>query len=128
MSMRAVVHDRYGAPEEVLEARRIDKPEIGRDEVLVRVHAAGLHVGDCFGVRGSPWPLRMISGLSASVSTSGLAVASNAVIARSASATSAATSPSRRKRRPASRSGTYASYCVGPVSDRSQPRLHQDHP
>lgn len=63
MSMRAVVHDRYGAPEEVLQSRRIDKPDIGRDEVLVRVHAAGLHVGDCFGVRGSPWPLRMISGL-----------------------------------------------------------------
>lgn len=63
MSMRAVIHDRYGAPEEVLEARRIDKPEIGRDEVLVRVRAAGLHVGDCFGVRGSPLPLRLIVGL-----------------------------------------------------------------
>jgi NADPH:quinone reductase-like Zn-dependent oxidoreductase len=63
MSMRAVIHDRYGAPEEVLKSRRIDKPEIGRDEVLVRVHAAGLHVGDCFGVRGSPLPLRLIIGL-----------------------------------------------------------------
>ena len=63
MSMRAVVHDRYGAPEEVLKSRRIDKPQIGRDEVLVRVHAAGLHVGDCFGVRGSPLPLRLIIGL-----------------------------------------------------------------
>lgn len=63
MSMRAVVHERYGAPEEVLKSRRIDKPQIGRDEVLVRVHAAGLHVGDSFGVRGSPWPLRAWSGL-----------------------------------------------------------------
>jgi NADPH:quinone reductase-like Zn-dependent oxidoreductase len=63
MSMRAVVHERYGAPEEVLKSRRIDKPQIGRDEVLVRVHAAGLHVGDCFGVRGSPLPLRAVSGL-----------------------------------------------------------------
>jgi NADPH:quinone reductase-like Zn-dependent oxidoreductase len=63
MSMRAVIHDRYGAPEEVLKSRRIDKPQIGRDEVLVRVHAAGLHVGDCFGVRGSPLPLRLIIGL-----------------------------------------------------------------
>jgi len=58
-----VVHERYGAPEEVLKSRRIDKPQIGRDEVLVRVHAAGLHVGDCFGVRGSPWPLRAVTGL-----------------------------------------------------------------
>ena len=63
MSMRAVVHERYGAPEEVLKSRRIDKPQISRDEVLVRVHAAGLHVGDCFGVRGSPLPLRAVSGL-----------------------------------------------------------------
>ena len=63
MSMRAVVHQRYGAPEEVLKSRRIDKPQISRDEVLVRVHAAGLHVGDCFGVRGSPLPLRAVSGL-----------------------------------------------------------------
>lgn len=63
MSMRAVVHERYGAPEEVLKSRRIDNPQIGRDEVLVRVHAAGLHVGDSFGVRGSPWPLRAWSGL-----------------------------------------------------------------
>ena len=63
MSMRAMVHHRYGAPEEVLKSRRIDKPQIGADEVLVRVRAAGLHVGDCFGVRGSPWPLRVWSGL-----------------------------------------------------------------
>jgi NADPH:quinone reductase-like Zn-dependent oxidoreductase len=63
MSMRAVVHDRYGVPGEVLTSRRIDRPKIGADEVLVRVHAAGLHVGDCFGVRGSPWPLRAVSGL-----------------------------------------------------------------
>ena len=62
-SMRAVVHERYGAPEEVLKSRRIDKPQIGHDEILVRVQAAGLHVGDCFGVRGSPWPLRAVSGL-----------------------------------------------------------------
>jgi NADPH:quinone reductase-like Zn-dependent oxidoreductase len=63
MSMRAVIYDRYGAPEEVLKSRRIDKPQIGDEEVLVRVHAAGLHVGDCFGVRGSPLPVRLISGL-----------------------------------------------------------------
>ncbi len=63
MSMRAMVHHRYGAPEEVLKSRRIGRPKIGPDEVLVRVHAAGLHVGDCFGVRGSPWPLRAMTGL-----------------------------------------------------------------
>lgn len=63
MTMLAVVHERYGVPGEVLTSRRIDRPKIGADEVLVRVRAAGLHVGDCFGVRGSPWPLRAVSGL-----------------------------------------------------------------
>lgn len=61
--MQAVVHDRYGAPGDVLELRRVDRPGIDDDDVLVGVRAAGLHVGDCFGVRGSPLPLRMLSGL-----------------------------------------------------------------
>jgi hypothetical protein len=32
--------------------------------VLVRVRAAGLHIGDVFGVTGSPLPVRMATGLS----------------------------------------------------------------
>ena len=43
--MKAIVQDRYGSAE-VLEARDIDKPEVGDDEVMVRVHAASIHVGD----------------------------------------------------------------------------------
>lgn len=42
--MKAIVQDRYGSPE-VLELRDIDKPEIGDDDVLVRVHAAGVDPG-----------------------------------------------------------------------------------
>jgi NADPH:quinone reductase-like Zn-dependent oxidoreductase len=60
--MKAIVHDRYGSPD-VLRVRDIDKPVIKDDEVRVRVHAAGLHVGDSFGVRGAPLPMRMVSGL-----------------------------------------------------------------
>ena len=60
--MKAIVHDRYGALE-LLTLRDIDKPVINDEQVLVRVHAAGLHVGDCFGVRGSPLPMRVVSGL-----------------------------------------------------------------
>jgi NADPH:quinone reductase-like Zn-dependent oxidoreductase len=60
--MRAIVHDRYGSPD-LLEVREIDWPAVGDDDVLVRVHAAGLHVGDCFGVRGAPLPMRMVTGL-----------------------------------------------------------------
>ncbi len=60
--MRAMVHDVYGAPE-LLQLRDIDQPAIGDDEVLIRVYAAGLHVGDCFGVRGEPFAMRLVSGL-----------------------------------------------------------------
>lgn len=60
--MKAIVHDRYGSPD-VLAVEEIDKPTIGDAEVLVRVVAAGLHVGDSFGVRGSPLPMRAATGL-----------------------------------------------------------------
>jgi NADPH:quinone reductase-like Zn-dependent oxidoreductase len=43
--MKAIVHDTYGSPD-VLELRDIATPEPADDEVLVRVRAAGLHVGD----------------------------------------------------------------------------------
>jgi len=60
--MKAIIHDAYGSPD-LLELRDIAPPVIGDDDVLVRVHAAGLHVGDCFGVRGAPFAMRMVSGL-----------------------------------------------------------------
>ena len=57
--MKAIVHDRYGPPD-VLAVEEVDKPTVGDADVLV---AAGLHVGDSFGVRGSPLPMRMATGL-----------------------------------------------------------------
>lgn len=60
--MKAIVHDTYGSLD-VLGVRDIDKPVVKDDEVLVRVHAAGLHIGDCFGVRGAPFAMRMATGL-----------------------------------------------------------------
>ncbi|EYF01412.1 putative oxidoreductase, Zn-binding protein [Chondromyces apiculatus DSM 436] len=57
-----MVHDAYGALE-FLELREIDLPALGDDAVMVRVQAAGLHVGDCFGVRGEPFAMRLVSGL-----------------------------------------------------------------
>jgi NADPH:quinone reductase-like Zn-dependent oxidoreductase len=60
--MRAIVHDGYGPPD-VLGVRDIEKPAVKADQVLVRVHAAGLHIGDCFGVRGVPFPVRFATGL-----------------------------------------------------------------
>lgn len=43
--MKAIVQDRYGSPH-VLELRDIDKPVVKDDEVLVRVRAAAVNIGD----------------------------------------------------------------------------------
>jgi NADPH:quinone reductase-like Zn-dependent oxidoreductase len=61
--MQAIVQDRYGSAE-VLEAQNIEKPDIGADEVLVRVHAASIHVGDWILMTGVPYVMRMGTGLS----------------------------------------------------------------
>lgn len=60
--MRAVVYDHY-CSFDVLVMRDVDKPSINDDQVLVRVHAAGLHIGDCFSVRGEPFAVRLATGL-----------------------------------------------------------------
>jgi NADPH:quinone reductase-like Zn-dependent oxidoreductase len=60
--MQAIVQDTYGSAE-VLQLRNIDKPEIGADEVLVRVHAASIHVGDWILMTGSPFVMRLATGL-----------------------------------------------------------------
>jgi NADPH:quinone reductase-like Zn-dependent oxidoreductase len=60
--LKAIVQDRYG-PAGVLEARDIDRPEIGDGEVLVRVHAASVHVGDWILMTGSPFVMRFATGL-----------------------------------------------------------------
>ncbi|MEE9319725.1 MAG: NAD(P)-dependent alcohol dehydrogenase [Granulosicoccus sp.] len=62
MTMKAIRHDSYGAIGS-LTLRDVDTPMIKDDQVLVRVRAAGLHIGDCFGVRGSPYLMRLHSGL-----------------------------------------------------------------
>ena len=61
--MQAIVQDRYGSAE-VLEAQDIDRPAIGNDEVLVRVRAASVHVGDWILMTGVPYVMRMGTGLS----------------------------------------------------------------
>jgi NADPH:quinone reductase-like Zn-dependent oxidoreductase len=60
--MKAIMQTRYGSAE-VLEARDIDKPDIGDDAVLVRVEAASVHVGDWILMTGSPFVMRFATGL-----------------------------------------------------------------
>jgi len=57
-TMKAIVQDKFGTPTEVLELKEIDKPAIADDEVLVRVHAASIHIGDVFGIKGLPKVMR----------------------------------------------------------------------
>ena len=61
-TMKAMMNRSYG-PLDGLALTEIDKPKIADNEVLVRVRAAGLHIGDCFGVCGSPFLMRLHSGL-----------------------------------------------------------------
>ena len=41
-TMQATVQDRYGEARDVLRVEQTIRPEIGADEVLLRVHAAGV--------------------------------------------------------------------------------------
>ncbi len=60
--MKAIVQNEYGSPD-VFELKEIDKPVVKDDDVLVRVHAAALHAGDYFTMRGVPAGVRMVAGL-----------------------------------------------------------------
>jgi NADPH:quinone reductase-like Zn-dependent oxidoreductase len=56
--MKAIVRDTYGSSE-VLELRDIEKPEIADDEVLLRVHAAGVGRDVWHLMAGLPYPIRL---------------------------------------------------------------------
>lgn len=62
--MKAIVQDRYGAPDDVLELKDIDRPVVEADEVLVRVRAASMHPDIWHAVTGLPYVMRLMgSGL-----------------------------------------------------------------
>src|SRR2546430_4416126 len=61
-TMKAIVRDRYGSPD-VLKLKDVKKPEIDDDGVLVRVRAASINAFDWHMMRGSPYLVRMMSGL-----------------------------------------------------------------
>ncbi len=60
--MKAIVQTSYGSAD-VLALTEIDRPAVADDGVLVRVHAAALHAGDYFTMRGQPFAARLVVGL-----------------------------------------------------------------
>jgi NADPH:quinone reductase-like Zn-dependent oxidoreductase len=58
-TMQAIVQDGYG-PVDVLRRGRIARPQISGNEVLVRVHAAGMDRGTWHMMTGRPYLLRVI--------------------------------------------------------------------
>lgn len=57
--MEAVVQREYGSPDR-LEVEEVERPAVGDDEVLVRVHAASVHADVWHVVRGFPYVLRFM--------------------------------------------------------------------
>jgi NADPH:quinone reductase-like Zn-dependent oxidoreductase len=60
--MKAIVQERFGPPD-VLRLVDADVPEIGADDVLVRVHAAALNPYDWHMLRGDPRIARLMGGV-----------------------------------------------------------------
>jgi len=60
--MKAIVQDRYGSAD-VLALREIERPRPGPDEVVVKVHAAGVDFGVWHLMTGSPYAVRLVMGL-----------------------------------------------------------------
>ncbi|MEV0615612.1 NAD(P)-dependent alcohol dehydrogenase [Nonomuraea sp. NPDC050404] len=62
MTMKAIRYHAYGPPD-VIELQDVGRPEAGDGDVLVRVRAACVNPGDLHLLRGSPYILRAVSGL-----------------------------------------------------------------
>ena len=60
--MKAIVQDAYGSAD-VLQLREIERPQIGADEVLIRVHAAGVDFGVWHLMAGLPYAVRLVTGV-----------------------------------------------------------------
>ena len=61
-SMKAIVHERYGAPADVLDLREVDAPTPADDQVLIRVAASSVNPYDWHVMRGIPYAMRLVSG------------------------------------------------------------------
>lgn len=60
--MKAIRYTKYGPPH-VLRLDEIETPTPGCNDVLIRIHAAGVNAGDRVLLRGAPFMVRLTSGL-----------------------------------------------------------------
>jgi NADPH:quinone reductase-like Zn-dependent oxidoreductase len=60
--MKAIVQDRFGSPD-VLQFVDVDPPQLGPDDVVVRVHAAAVNPYDWHMLRGDPYVARLMGGV-----------------------------------------------------------------
>ena len=63
IKMNAIVQDEYGAPLDVLSLQEVETPAVGDGDVLVKVRAAGVHIGDWLVGSGLPYMIRLGYGL-----------------------------------------------------------------
>ncbi|MEM6452310.1 MAG: NAD(P)-dependent alcohol dehydrogenase [Cyanobacteria bacterium P01_D01_bin.105] len=59
--MKAIVQSEYGSADS-LRLEELEKPAVADNEVLVRVHGAGVHAGDWHLMRGDPFLIRLMFG------------------------------------------------------------------
>lgn len=60
--MKAIIQTGYGSPD-YFELIETNKPKIKDHDVLVRAHAAALHAGDIYFMRGVPKMVRLVAGI-----------------------------------------------------------------
>ncbi len=60
--MKAIVYRNFGSPD-ILRCEEIDKPSLGDNEVLIRVHAASVNPLDWKLMKGGPFIVRILLGL-----------------------------------------------------------------
>ena len=58
--MKAMVYEKFGSPDLVLQLKEVEQPTPGDNEVLVKVNAASVNYGDWAYVRGEPFIVRLI--------------------------------------------------------------------